>query len=108
MSVEERRAVRRSRRERLPIVGITLDAAALKKIPKERRFPYSALNRRAIRDVWHVATLKYSVAPPVYQCPTCKVGVTSLVIHACSVAPTGRVAVQCVNKHWARYPCLAP
>ena len=93
----------------VPIVGVPLEEAELKQIRPDLVFRYLSVKRSLFRRVMDVVTLK-SGAPPrqPYRCPRCQPAdpdVTISVIIACSHGPAGVVYVECVNGHWARYPC---
>jgi hypothetical protein len=88
------------------IVGIPLNATELKRIPEAQRFHFSA-KPRIIQDVRKILTVRGTGGSPpnVYICPTGGEDVTNLVNDACSVGPADQVAVECIKKHWAQYPC---
>ncbi len=99
----------------VPIIGIPLDEADLKAIPQQELFRYSSVRRSPFRSVTDVVmdiiTFKRA-APPErpYRCPSCKPSdpdVTVPVINACSRGAAPVVSVECVNGHWASYPCPA-
>lgn len=107
MKVQRKRASQIAARKSLPIVGVALTAAELKKIPQGDKFPYSKLKRHVVETVTDLLTDPSARPPRPYQCPIGHEDVTVPVISACSMGPARYVAVECVNKHWARYPCRA-
>jgi hypothetical protein len=106
---QPKRTPRIAARQSLPIVGIALTDTELEKIPREQKFPFSKPKGRVfvgrVKDLLIGGADETGAPPRPYQCPIGHEDVTVSVISACSVGPARYVAVQCVNKHWARYPC---
>jgi hypothetical protein len=111
MRVQAKRTCQIGARKSVPIVGIALTAAELKKIPRGQKFPYSKPRRNVIENIANLLTgagAEPGAQPPrLYQCPIGHEDVTVPVVSACSMGPARYVAVECINKHWARYPCRA-
>jgi len=98
---------------KIPIVGTPLEVAEVKNIPPQLLFRYASVKpsllQKVINKVTDVVTFK-STGPPrqPYRCPRCQASdpdVTVPVMNACSIRPSPTVDVECVNGHWARYPC---
>lgn len=93
----------------LPIVGTPLSREELEQTPQALRFSYRSVKPSVLQRVIDALVFK-SAAPPKrpYRCPRCADSdpdVTMPVINACSRGPAGRVSVECINGHWASYPC---
>jgi hypothetical protein len=108
---QPKRTPRLAARQSLPIVGVALTDTELEKIPREQKFPFSKPKPKGrvfvgrVKDLLIGGADETGAPPRPYQCPIGHEDVTGSVISACSMGPARYVAVQCVNKHWARYPC---
>jgi hypothetical protein len=95
----------------IPIVGTPLSEDELRQIPKQALFSYSSVKPRRWDIVLDLFVFHARKRTRSYQCPLCKPkdpDITVPVLNACSLGPAGQVYVQCVNGHWADYPCPAP
>lgn len=94
---------------RVPIVGVPLTQEEVEGTPQTFRFYYRAVKPSIIQRVVDALIFK-SVSSPKqpYRCPRCTEAdpdVTIPVINACARGPAARVSVECINGHWASYPC---
>jgi len=95
------------------IVGTPISADEFERIPEDQRFFFRSVRpsllQKVVGAIADAITSKSTQAPGKrYRCPKCRStdpDVTIPVINACSRGTLGVVSVECVNKHWAYYPC---
>ncbi len=98
-----------------PIVGRVISADEWAKIPKELRYSFRAVKPSlvqkivgAVSSVLATRSSQGGGGGGSYRCPLCvstDPDVTILVINACSLGAAKGVSVECVNGHYAFYPC---
>jgi hypothetical protein len=94
--------------EQYTFIGRKLDSDALMTFAEERRIP-TAEAQKIRNEALVTESVRLAGSGVLIQCPVGPHDDPTLapaLARRCALSPTASVAIQCMQLHWAEYPCL--